>query len=169
MPMKPELINNKPVKVFSETDIFRSSYTWEFLTFEQMRSIRFIQGSIFEDPRQAKFKILSLIVTVNHLETLLYDKINPKRERGNAYHIAYMKTKPDIFKNLDTANATQKLQQQLNGGEFFQLQLVMMIEEWVRALDYYMASMKKIATTSFEMAVPDENMEVVDMDIKGVE
>jgi len=148
-----------PVKTFDETDVIQSSNTWEFLLFEQIRSIRLQQQNIFAEPRMVRFKILDLIVNVNHLESLMYDRINPTRDGTNWRWKEFMTRKPDIFKRLDFNNDT--IRNLVNSNEFDQLKLIVMIEKWFIALDKYMTALKKVEPTSFEMEMP--NPDTVDL------
>jgi len=142
-----------PVKTFDETDVIQSSNTWEFLLFEQIRSIRLMQTNIFAEPRMVRFKILDLIVCVNHLESLMYDRINPTRDGTNWRWKEFQSRKPDIFKKLDFNNDV--IRNLVNSNEFDQLKLIVMIEKWFIALDKYMTALKKVEVTSFEMEMPD--------------
>lgn len=141
-----------PVKTFDETDVIQSSNTWEFLLFEQIRSIRLMQTGIFAEPRMVRFKILDLIVAMNHLESLMYDRINPTRDGTNWRWKEFQARKPDIFKRIESNNET--IRNLVNSNEFDQLKLIMLIEKWFIALDKYMTALKKIEPTSFEMQTP---------------
>ena len=89
-----------PIKTYDETEALKSSNTWEFLIFEQIRAIRFIQHSLFSEPRLTKFFILNLLTSMNHLESMLYDRINPNYEANTDDWMEYQKRKPAIFKNM---------------------------------------------------------------------
>jgi len=142
-----------PVKVFDESEALKSSNTWEFLIFEQIRAIRFIQNSLFSEPRMTKFFILNLVSSMNHLESMLYDRINPNYEANTEDWMEYQRKKPAIFKNLH--KNVDKLRTMVAADEYTQFQLVASIEIWFRAMDKYLNSIKRISPTMYEMHVPD--------------
>lgn len=152
-----------PVRTFEETDILKSSNTWEFLIFEQIRAIRFIQHSIFSEPRTAKFHILNLVVSLSHLESMLYYRINPSRDKTSNDWKEYIARKPEMFKDL-TKDITG-IKNMANSDEFTQLQLVMIAEEWFTLLDKYLSGIKRIDAVSFEMKLPDHYDSVFEADI----
>jgi len=144
-----------PVKTFDETEVIQSSNTWEFLLFEQIRTIRMLQTGIFSVPREARFKILDLIVAMNHLESMMYDRINPTRDGLHKNWKDYQMRKPDMFKNLHEDRSMGHIRELINSNEFDQLKILALLEKWFTALDKYMVMLKKVAPTSFEMEVPD--------------
>jgi len=142
-----------PVKTFEESDILRSSNTWEFLIFEQIRAVRFIQHSIFSEPKNSKFHILNLIVALNHLESMLYYKINPGRDETSPDWKEYIRRKPIMFKSLSTS--IEDIRGMANSDEFTKLQLVAYAEKWFILLDRYLSGIKRIDAVAYEMKVPD--------------
>lgn len=152
-----------PIKTYDETDALKSSNTWEFLIFEQIRAIRFIQHSLFSEPRLARFYILNLLTSMNHLESMLYDRINPNYEANTDDWMEYQKRKPSIFKNMH--KNVDRLRSMINSDEYTQFQLVATVEIWFRAMDKYLNSIKRISPTMYEMKVPDAmtaNLEQID-------
>jgi len=142
-----------PIKTYDETEALKSSNTWEFLIFEQIRAIRFIQHSLFSEPRLTKFYILNLLSSMNHLESMLYDRINPNYEANTEEWMEYQRKKPAIFKNMH--KNMDKVRSMIAADEFTQFQLVAMVEIWFRAMDKYLSSIKRISPTVYEMRVPD--------------
>ena len=142
-----------PVKTFEESDILRSSNTWEFLIFEQIRAIRFIQHSIFSEPKNSKFHILNLIVALNHLESMLFYKINPSRDETHPSWKEYVRRKPVMFKSIHTS--VEEIRGMANSDEFTKLQLVAYAEKWFILLDRYLSGIKRIDAVAYEMKMPD--------------
>jgi len=142
-----------PVKTYDESEILKSSNTWEFLIFEQLRAMRFIQQSLFSEPRNVRFHILNLLTSMNHLESMLYDRINPNYEGNTDVWVYYQQHKPLIFKNMHRDMG--KISEMINSNESTQFQLVAMVEIWFRAMDKYLNSIKRISPTLYEMTVPD--------------
>jgi hypothetical protein len=142
-----------PIKTYDESEILKSSNTWEFLIFEQLRALRFIQQSLFSEPRHVRFHILNLLTSMNHLESMLYDRINPNYEGNTDVWVAYQSHKPSLFKNMH--KDMSKIGELINSNEMTQFQLVATIEIWFRAMDKYLNSIKRISPTVYEMAVPD--------------
>jgi len=142
-----------PVRTFDETEILKSSNTWEFPIFEQLRAIRFIQQGLFSEPKNVKFHLLNLLVSLNHLETMLYDRINPSYDKDNESWKDYQKRKPNMFKNMHMN--TDRISEYINSNELEQFKLMINAEIWLRALDKYLNSIKRISPTVFEMKVPD--------------
>jgi len=142
-----------PVKTYDESEILKSSNTWEFLIFEQLRAIRFIQQSLFSEPRHVRFHILNLLTSMNHLESMLYDRINPNYEGNTDVWVDYQNHKPKIFKNM--YKDMDKISGLINSNEMTQFQLVASVETWFRAMDKYLNSIKRISPTLYEMSVPD--------------
>jgi hypothetical protein len=142
-----------PIKTYDETDVLKSSNTWEFLIFEQLRAIRFIQHSLFSEPRHVRFHILNLLTSMNHLESMIYDRINPNYESNTEVWMEYQKRKPNIFKNMH--KNMDRISSMINANESTQFQLVALAEIWFRALDKYLGSIKRISPTVYEMKVPD--------------
>lgn len=153
-----------PVKTFEESDILKSSNTWEFLIFEQIRAIRFIQHSVFSEPRTAKFHILNLIVSLSHLESMLFYRINPSRDRTSKDWKEYNSRKPEMFRNM--AHDISEIKNMANSDEFTQLQLVMIAEEWFTLLDKYLSGIKRIDAVAFEMKLPDHYDSVFDSEME---
>jgi len=151
MPVKERPLG--PIKTYDETDALKSSNTWEFLIFEQIRAIRFIQQSLFSEPRNVRFHILNLLTSMNHLETMLYDRINPNYESNTAEWLEYQKRKPDIFKNMH--KNMDRIKGMINSDETTQFQLVASVEIWFRAMDRFLNSIKRISPTVYEMKIPD--------------
>jgi hypothetical protein len=141
----------RPVRVIPETEIVKSSNTWEFLQFEQLRGIRFIQLGIFTEMDMARYKILNLILAVNHLETLCIDKLDPSRDYQSKEWLGYQARKPDLFKDFESDQKLSKIRHMAMGDEINQLKLCAIIEKWIVALDRYLQSMKKIDVESFQM------------------
>jgi len=152
-----------PVKTYEESDILKSSNTWEFLIFEQIRAIRFIQHSVFSEPRTAKFHILNLIVSLSHLESMLFYRINPSRDRASDDWKKYIVRKPELFRRM--THEISEIKNMANADEFTQLQLVMLAEEWFTLLDKYLSGIKRIDAVSFEMKVPDHFDTVFDTEV----
>jgi len=142
-----------PIKTFEESDILRSSNTWEFLIFEQIRAVRFIQHSIFSEPQNSKFHILNLIVTLNHLESMLFYKINPSRDETHPNWKEYIRRKPSMFKSIHTS--VEEIRGMANSDEFTKLQLVAYAEKWFILLDRYLSGIKRIDAVAYEMKTPD--------------
>lgn len=162
----PQSHGREPIKTYDESDVMKSSNTWDFLIFEQIRSIRFIGQSLWEDPRSAKFKLLNLIMATNHLESLLYDKINPNYQNNTKEWNEYMMKKPLMFKDISNPSNTAAIIERINGGMDEQLQIALQQEIWFRALDKALNSIKRISPTMFEMKVPDY-MGNIDKDPRG--
>ena len=156
----PEYDTSAPVKVYKETDIFKSSNTWEFLIFEQLRTLRNIEYNVFRVPNEVQFHLMSLILCLIHLESLLYDKIDPLRNGTSESYLRYLQKKPVIFKSLDTnVDGVRAL---IRKDEMTQLMLVAKIEKWFLALDEYMGGIKRIQSESFDMELPkEEELETV--------
>jgi len=152
-----------PVKTYEESDILKSSNTWEFLIFEQIRAIRFIQHSVFSEPRTAKFHILNLIVSLSHLESMLFYRINPSRDRTSDDWKKYIIRKPELFRRM--THEISEIKNMANADEFTQLQLVMLAEEWFTLLDKYLSGIKRIDAVSFEMKIPDHFDTVFDTEV----
>jgi len=152
-----------PVKTYEESDILKSSNTWEFLIFEQIRAIRFIQHSVFSEPRTAKFHILNLIVSLSHLESMLFYRINPSRDRTSDDWKKYIIRKPELFRRM--THEIAEIKNMANADEFTQLQLVMLAEEWFTLLDKYLSGIKRIDAVSFEMKIPDHFDTVFDTEV----
>jgi len=152
-----------PVKTYEESDILKSSNTWEFLIFEQIRAIRFIQHSVFSEPRTAKFHILNLIVSLSHLESMLFYRINPSRDRTSDDWKKYIIRKPELFRRM--THEISEIKNMANADEFTQLQLVMLAEEWFTLLDKYLSGIKRIDAVAFEMKVPDHFDTVFDTEV----
>jgi len=142
-----------PIKTYDESDILKSSNTWEFLIFEQLRALRFIQQSLFSEPRHVRFHILNLLTCMNHLESMLYDRINPNYEGNTDVWVSYQQHKPALFKNMN--KSMDKIGELINSNEMTQFQIVATVEIWFRAMDKYLNSIKRISPTLYEMSVPD--------------
>ena len=142
-----------PIKTYDETEVLKSSNTWEFLIFEQLRALRFIQQSLFSEPRNVRFHILNLLTSMNHLESMLYDRINPNYEGNTDVWIEYQRRKPVVFKNMH--KNLNSIKDMINSDEMTQFQLVALTEIWFRALDKSLNSIKRISPTMYEMQVPD--------------
>jgi hypothetical protein len=142
-----------PIKTFDETEILKSSNTWEFLIFEQLRALRFIQQGLFSEPRNVRFHILNLLTSMNHLESMLYDRVNPNYEGNTDVWLDYQRRKPSIFKNMH--KEMEQIKTMINSDESTQFQLVCLVEIWFRALDKSLNSIKRISPTVYEMQVPD--------------
>ena len=158
MGIKPQLFTNKPINILDEGEFLKDSNTWEFLTFEQMRAIRFIQTELFSDPVKAKTMILNLISSANHLETLLIDRINPSREEDSKEWQDYLNRKPVEFWALD--KDVSGLGKMFNSDSLTQLKLVAKVEIWLRAMERYEGFIKKAEMTSFDYIKPDEKMDI---------
>lgn len=142
-----------PIKTYDETEVLKSSNTWEFLIFEQLRALRFIQQTLFSEPRNVRFHILNLLTSMNHLESMLYDRINPNYEGNTDIWMEYQRRKPSIFKNMH--KNLDKIRGIINSDEMSQFQLVASVEIWFRALDKSLNSIKRISPTVYEMKLPD--------------
>lgn len=142
-----------PIKTYDETEVLKSSNTWEFLIFEQLRAIRFIQQTLFSEPRNVRFHILNLLTSMNHLESMLYDRLNPNYEGNTDTWIEYQRRKPALFKNMH--KNLDKISGMINSNEVTQFQLVAETEIWFRALDKSLNSIKRISPTVYEMKLPD--------------
>lgn len=142
-----------PVKTYDETEVLKSSNTWEFLIFEQLRALRFIQQTLFSEPRNVRFHILNLLTSMNHLESMLYDRLNPNYEGNTDVWMEYQRKKPNLFKNMH--KNLDKISGMINSNEVTQFQLVAEIELWFRALDKSLNSIKRISPTVYEMKLPD--------------
>jgi len=142
-----------PIKTYDETEVLKSSNTWEFLIFEQLRALRFIQQTLFSEPRNVRFHILNLLTSMNHLESMLYDRINPNYEGNTDIWIEYQRRKPAIFKNMH--KNLDRIRGIINSDEMSQFQLVASVEIWFRALDKSLNSIKRISPTVYEMKLPD--------------
>lgn len=142
-----------PIKTFDETDVLKSSNTWEFLIFEQLRAIRFIQQNLFSEPRNVRFHILNLLASMNHLESMLYDRVNPNYESNTDVWMEYQRRKPNIFKNMH--KDLTRVSSMINSNEVEQFRLVSYIEIWFRAMDRSLSSIKRISPTVYEMQVPN--------------
>jgi len=150
-----------PVTTYDESDILKSSNTWEFLIFEQLRALRFIQQSLFSEPRNVRFHILNLLTCMNHLESMLYDRINPNYEGNTDVWTNYQTHKPTLFKNMH--KNMDRIGGLINSNEMTQFQLVASVEIWFRAMDKYLNSIKRISPTMYEMEVPN----VLTADLEG--
>ena len=142
-----------PIKTYDESEVLKSSNTWEFLIFEQLRALRFIQQSLFSEPRNVRFHILNLLTSMNHLESMLYDRINPNYESNTDIWMEYQRHKPAIFKNMH--KNMDRISGMINANEMTQFQLVASVEIWFRSMDKYLNSIKRISPTVYEMSVPD--------------
>lgn len=142
-----------PIKTYDESEVLKSSNTWEFLIFEQLRALRFIQQGLFSEPRNVRFHILNLLTSMNHLESMLYDRINPNYEANTDIWMEYQRHKPSIFKNMH--KSMDRISSMINSNEMVQFQLVASIEIWFRSMDKYLNSIKRISPTVYEMKVPD--------------
>jgi hypothetical protein len=152
-----------PIKTYDETEVLKSSNTWEFLIFEQLRALRFIQQSLFSEPRNVRFHILNLLTSMNHLESMLYDRLNPNYESNTEVWIDYQRRKPALFKNMH--KSMERISSMINSNEMVQFQLVASTEVWFRALDKSLNSIKRISPTMYEMQVPNvltANLESMD-------
>lgn len=152
-----------PIKTYDESEVLKSSNTWEFLIFEQLRALRFIQQSLFSEPRNVRFHILNLLTSMNHLESMLYDRINPNYESNTDVWMEYQRHKPALFKNMH--KNMDKIAGMINSNEMTQFQLVASVEIWFRAMDKYLNSIKRISPTVYEMKVPD----VLTANLEGAE
>ena len=152
-----------PIRTYDETDVLKSSNTWEFLIFEQLRAIRFIQQDLFSEPRNVRFHILNLLTSMNHLESMLYDRINPNYESNTDVWIEYQQRKPNLFKNMH--KQLDKISGMINANEIEQFRLVASVEIWFRALDRSLSSIKRISPTVYEMQIPN----VMTSNLEGVE
>jgi len=142
-----------PIKTYDESEVLKSSNTWEFLIFEQLRALRFIQQGLFSEPRNVRFHILNLLTSMNHLESMLYDRINPNYESNTDIWMEYQRHKPAIFKNMH--KNMDRIGGMINSNELTQFQLVASVEIWFRSMDKYLNSIKRISPTVYEMQVPD--------------
>jgi len=142
-----------PIKTYDETEVLKSSNTWEFLIFEQLRALRFIQQTLFSEPRNVRFHILNLLTSMNHLESMLYDRINPNYEGNTDIWNEYQRRKPSLFKNMH--KNLDSIKSMINSDEMTQFQLVASVEIWFRALDKSLNSIKRISPTVYEMKLPD--------------
>lgn len=142
-----------PIKTYDESEVLKSSNTWEFLIFEQLRALRFIQQSLFSEPRNVRFHILNLLTSMNHLESMLYDRINPNYESNTDIWMEYQRHKPALFKNMH--KNMDRISGMINSNEMTQFQLVASVEIWFRSMDKYLNSIKRISPTVYEMQVPD--------------
>jgi hypothetical protein len=142
-----------PIKTYDETEVLKSSNTWEFLIFEQLRAVRFIQQNLFSEPRNVRFHILNLLSSMNHLESMLYDRINPNYEGNTDTWFEYQRRKPSIFKNMH--KNMDRISTMINSNELTQFQLAAEAEIWFRALDKSLNSIKRISPTVYEMKLPD--------------
>jgi len=100
---------------------------------------------------------------MNHLETMLYDRINPNYEGNTDVWLEYQRHKPSIFKNMH--KNMDRISGMINANEMTQFQLVAMVEIWFRSLDKYLNSIKRISPTMYEMKVPD----VLTANLEGAE
>jgi len=135
----PNFNNQPPIKTYAETDIIKDSGIWEYLQYLQLNRINFLATTIWDERVSAANKLLNMVSAIDQLEFLCIDKLQ--------YSDKFISTKPIIFKNL--VKDTLPLERLIEGDAYKQLQLKLMMSEWLKAINPALSRMKKIKRTSF--------------------
>jgi len=144
---------SKPIKTYAETDIMKDSDIWDYLKYLQLNRINWLSSTIWESDKQAKNQLLNEISAVNQMEFMCWDKIKLNPER----HAKYLAQKPLIFKKILTDPKT--LDQMITGDSMKQLQLQVQITDWLKLLDTYFSTMKRMKKTAFISGVGEQGAE----------
>ena len=146
--------SSKPIKTYDETEVLKSSNTWEFLIFKNLDNLRMLNNTLFLDPPHTKHNLITLVIAMNHLESMLKDKIDPNYKQNTPEYIEFQKLKPNLFKNLDRLAVSQEINDLANGGIVSQMQLAAKLELWFQAFDRALNNIKRINPTVFTMMQP---------------
>jgi hypothetical protein len=144
----------KPFKTYSPNDLVKDSGLWDYLQYKQLDRVAWLSSTIWDSRPDAANKILNIISAIDTLEFLVSNKINSQKERKELYE----KQKPLMFKEM--AKNPAPLRQYIEGDPYKQLQMKLLISQWLRALDPALASMKRIKRVNVVagegLANPDE-------------
>lgn len=144
---------SKPIKTYAETDIMKDSDIWDYLKYLQLNRINWISSTIWDTDKAAKNQLLNEISAVNQMEFMCWDKIklNPERLKK------YIEKKPVIFKQI--LSNPKPLENAITGDSMKQMQLQIQVTDWLKLLDSYFSTMKRMKKTAFISGVGEAGAE----------
>lgn len=140
----PSAYQSKPVKTYAETDILKDSDIWDYLKYLQLNRINWLSSTIWDTDKDAKNQLLNMIGAVSQMEFMCWEKIKLSETRKQEYFAA----KPNIFKSMKDS-IPKDLELAVNGDQMKQLQLLFQLQRWLKQLDVYFTTMKRMKKTAF--------------------
>lgn len=142
-----------PYKVYTPNDIVKDSGYWDYLQYIQLNRIGFLTTTIWDERKTAGNKLLNLISAIDTLEFYCMDRLKTEKNSKE-----YASTKPMLFKKLQ-AGDVEALRNYIEGDAYKQLQLKIMINNWLKALNAGLGSMKSVKRVNLLVGEGPTNMD----------